>query len=94
MVGKARNPARPNKDELEWQDKLIKNGYAARTIPRDYGGFGAEPDAQIKNYSRRVYQCSNSSWYGKSRNFDASTHSRAWDRKTKEILDRKQLRAK
>ena len=44
MVGKARNPARPNKDELEWQDKLIKNGYAARTIPKCYGGFGAEPD--------------------------------------------------
>ena len=44
MTGKARNPARPNKNELEWQDKLIKNGYAARTIPRDYGGYGAEPD--------------------------------------------------
>ena len=44
MVGKARNPARPNKDELEWQDKLIINGYAARTIPKDYGGYGAEPD--------------------------------------------------
>ena len=44
MAGKARNPARPNKNELEWQDKLIKNGYAARTIPKDYGGYGAEPD--------------------------------------------------
>ena len=39
MAGKARNPARPNKNELDWQDKLIKNGYAARTIPKDYGGY-------------------------------------------------------
>ena len=30
--------------ESNWQEKLIKNGYAARTIPKEYGGFGAEPD--------------------------------------------------
>jgi alkylation response protein AidB-like acyl-CoA dehydrogenase len=29
---------------LAWQQLLIKHGYAARTIPRDYGGYGAEPD--------------------------------------------------
>jgi alkylation response protein AidB-like acyl-CoA dehydrogenase len=29
---------------LEWQRILIDNGYAARTIPREYGGYGAEPD--------------------------------------------------
>jgi alkylation response protein AidB-like acyl-CoA dehydrogenase len=29
---------------LEWQRILIENGYAARTIPREYGGYGAEPD--------------------------------------------------
>ncbi len=29
---------------LEWQGLLIENGYAARTIPKEYGGFGAEPD--------------------------------------------------
>jgi alkylation response protein AidB-like acyl-CoA dehydrogenase len=29
---------------LEWQRTLIAHGYAARTIPRTYGGFGAEPD--------------------------------------------------
>ncbi|MFQ5477909.1 MAG: acyl-CoA dehydrogenase family protein [Candidatus Binatia bacterium] len=29
---------------LEWQKLLIEHGYAARTIPREYGGFGAEPD--------------------------------------------------
>jgi alkylation response protein AidB-like acyl-CoA dehydrogenase len=29
---------------LAWQRLLIDHGYAARTIPRQYGGFGAEPD--------------------------------------------------
>jgi alkylation response protein AidB-like acyl-CoA dehydrogenase len=28
----------------EWQRLLIEHGYAARTIPKDYGGYGAEPD--------------------------------------------------
>ena len=44
MAGKARTPVRPNQEELEWQKKLIENGYAARTIPSEYGGFGAESD--------------------------------------------------
>jgi alkylation response protein AidB-like acyl-CoA dehydrogenase len=29
---------------LAWQKRLIEDGYAARTIPRQYGGFGGEPD--------------------------------------------------
>jgi alkylation response protein AidB-like acyl-CoA dehydrogenase len=29
---------------LAWQRTLIEHGYAARTIPREYGGYGAEPD--------------------------------------------------
>jgi len=29
---------------LSWQKLLIENGYTARTIPREYGGYGAEPD--------------------------------------------------
>ena len=29
---------------LAWQQRLIENGYAGRTIPRQYGGFGAQPD--------------------------------------------------
>jgi alkylation response protein AidB-like acyl-CoA dehydrogenase len=29
---------------IAWQRKLIEHGYVARTIPREYGGFGAEPD--------------------------------------------------
>ena len=28
----------------EWQQLLIEHGYAARTIPKEYGGFGAQPD--------------------------------------------------
>jgi alkylation response protein AidB-like acyl-CoA dehydrogenase len=32
------------KEPLAWQRLLIEHGYAARTIPREYGGFGAEPD--------------------------------------------------
>jgi alkylation response protein AidB-like acyl-CoA dehydrogenase len=27
-----------------WQKVLIEHGYAARTVPKEYGGFGAEPD--------------------------------------------------
>lgn len=27
-----------------WQAKLIEKGYVARTVPKDYGGFGGEPD--------------------------------------------------
>jgi alkylation response protein AidB-like acyl-CoA dehydrogenase len=32
------------KDPGGWQKLLIDAGYAARTIPRAYGGYGAEPD--------------------------------------------------
>ncbi len=36
--------ARPAGDMREWQNLLIARGYAARTIPKEYGGFGAAPD--------------------------------------------------
>ncbi len=29
---------------LAWQKLLIERGYAARTIPKEYGGYGAAPD--------------------------------------------------
>lgn len=29
---------------LDWQKWLIENGLAARTIPKEYGGYGATPD--------------------------------------------------
>ena len=32
------------KDVKAWQARLIDNGYAARTIPKAFGGYGAEPD--------------------------------------------------
>jgi alkylation response protein AidB-like acyl-CoA dehydrogenase len=32
------------KDPKAWQARLIDNGYAARTVPKAYGGYGAEPD--------------------------------------------------
>lgn len=31
-------------DMRGWQKLLIEHGYAARTIPKRYGGYGAEPD--------------------------------------------------
>jgi alkylation response protein AidB-like acyl-CoA dehydrogenase len=29
---------------IKWQKLLIENGYTARTIPKDLGGYGAQPD--------------------------------------------------
>ena len=31
-------------ETLAWQKLLIEHGYAARTIPKAYGGYGAEPN--------------------------------------------------
>ena len=36
--------ARPSPEAVEWQQLLILHGYTARTIPKEYGGYGAEPD--------------------------------------------------
>jgi alkylation response protein AidB-like acyl-CoA dehydrogenase len=41
---KAEHEAGAAKDPKAWQRLLIDNGYAARTIPKAYGGFGAAPD--------------------------------------------------
>ena len=35
---------RPTAQARAWQVRLIERGYAARTIPTQYGGFGAAPD--------------------------------------------------
>jgi alkylation response protein AidB-like acyl-CoA dehydrogenase len=35
---------RPSPEQRAWQALLIQHGYAARTVPAEYGGFGAEPD--------------------------------------------------
>jgi alkylation response protein AidB-like acyl-CoA dehydrogenase len=31
-------------ESVAWLTKLIEHGYWARTIPKEYGGYGAEPD--------------------------------------------------
>ena len=33
-----------NADRVAWLSLLIAHGYWARTIPKEYGGYGAEPD--------------------------------------------------
>ena len=32
------------KQLLDWQKLLIENGYTCRTIPKEYGGYGAKPN--------------------------------------------------
>jgi alkylation response protein AidB-like acyl-CoA dehydrogenase len=39
-----RDRGKPAPEALAWQKELIANGYAARTIPRQYGGYGAPVD--------------------------------------------------
>jgi alkylation response protein AidB-like acyl-CoA dehydrogenase len=36
--------ANPGAELIAWQELLIEHGYAARTIPPEYGGYGAAPD--------------------------------------------------
>lgn len=35
---------KPDQKTLDWQKILVEHGYAGRTIPKEYGGFGAAPD--------------------------------------------------
>jgi alkylation response protein AidB-like acyl-CoA dehydrogenase len=42
------NSAGPVVTRSEWQKILIENGYFARSIPKEYGGFGGDSDV-IKN---------------------------------------------
>ncbi len=35
---------KPNAELRRWQSMLIERGYTARTIPKEYGGYGGEPD--------------------------------------------------
>ncbi len=39
-----RAPRAGSGDARAWQKLLIAHGYAARTIPKEYGGYGAAPD--------------------------------------------------
>ena len=40
----AQSVSRKSPSLLAWQEILLKHGYAGRTIPKQYGGFGAAPD--------------------------------------------------
>jgi len=42
--GMGMGTGRPSERIQEWQRLLIERGYAARTIPREYGGYGGDPD--------------------------------------------------
>jgi alkylation response protein AidB-like acyl-CoA dehydrogenase len=39
-----RNESMRSERTLDWQRLLIEHGYAARTIPKEYGGYGGAPD--------------------------------------------------
>ena len=41
---RGRSRGKATEEEITWQKLLIERGYAARTIPKEYGGFGAEID--------------------------------------------------
>jgi alkylation response protein AidB-like acyl-CoA dehydrogenase len=43
-LGVLADPGSGLESRRAWQEALISKGYTARTIPRRYGGFGAEPD--------------------------------------------------
>lgn len=38
------NPTLRSKERVAWQKKLIEQGYFARSIPKEYGGFGGDMD--------------------------------------------------
>ena len=40
----AQRAARPTAEAVVWQNLLLERGYTARTIPREYGGYGAAPN--------------------------------------------------
>lgn len=42
--GRPLEGGRPTPEQVAWQRLLIERGYAARTIPKAYGGHGGEPD--------------------------------------------------
>lgn len=43
-VGGGGGRRRPGRAVLDWQARLIEHGFAARAVPRAYGGYGAAPD--------------------------------------------------
>ena len=43
-VGGGGGRKRPDQRVLDWQALLIEHGFAARAVPKQYGGYGAEHD--------------------------------------------------
>lgn len=43
-----RGQRRQRRELQQWQELLVDHGYSCRTIPKEYGGYGAEPDI-LKN---------------------------------------------
>ena len=41
---KSLSMGRATPEYMRWQAELIERGYTARSIPREYGGHGGEPD--------------------------------------------------
>jgi len=41
---RGRDTGKPGEAAIAWQGLLIEQGYAARTIPKEFGGYGAEMD--------------------------------------------------
>lgn len=54
---------RPGAGDITWQKKLIEHGYAARSIPKKYGGYGAEID-DLKSH---INFSGLRNWYAKKR---------------------------
>ncbi len=49
--------SRPGPAQRAWQALLLQHGYAGRTVPREYGGYGAAPDVMeqqliVEEFSR------------------------------------------
>jgi len=44
IVNNSAEGSKKSISRAEWQNLLIEHGYFARAIPKEYGGFGGEPD--------------------------------------------------
>ena len=43
-----------SESRIEWQQKLIDNGYFARSIPKEYGGYGGDMDIHPRRILRSM----------------------------------------
>ena len=46
---------RAQRKRKAWQKILLEHGYAARTLPKEYGGYGAARRAEKPDYRRGVF---------------------------------------